>query len=312
MSEIPLSMVKINDNMVYTEETNLSVAETPISLSNVPVVQTNRFTKAWEHDIRYVLGQADYFDVVRMRRQNSFTLAYSLAETGFIQYGIAPPAAAKTIAKTLTFILPMVINGVQKYRVFDGCITNTVSMEFRDYYNIEHSFIARQISKPLTLDELKLKLGLTTTDALTFPADPTDPFWSNLEPNPATQKPLTINGNDYRTTGMTVQVERNPPPAHATANDNFWHIESGYRGISGTIELYNITDAIETLLDEWTTINMVYQMNDDVNGSPVNLTLTGVKFHTLNEDLAAGESRYAMQSFPFTAKTISITDSTIL
>lgn len=297
-------MVKINDNMVYTEEDNLSVAATPITLTNVPMVQTNRFTKAWEHDIRYVLGQADYFDVVRMRRQNTFTLAYDLAESTFIQYGIAPPAAGGTIAKTMTFILPMVINGIQKYRVFDGCITNTVNMEFRDYYSIEHSFIARQISKPLTLDQLKLQLGLTTTHTLTFPADPTAPFWSNLEPNPTTQKALTINGTDYRTTGITVSVERNSTPAHATANDNFWHIESGYRGVSGTIELYNIGDAIETLLDNWTTVNMVYHVNDSPT---VDLTMTGVKFHTLNEDLAAGESRYAMQSFPFTAKTIAMT-----
>lgn len=304
MSEIPLSMVKINNNMVYTEENNLSVAVTPVVLTNVPLVQTNRFTKAWEHDIRYVLGQADYFDVVRMRKQNTFTLAYSLAESTFVQYGIAPPAAGGTIAKTLTFILPMMINGVQKYRVFDGCITNSVNFEFRDYYNVEHTFTARNISKPLTLDELKLKLGITTTTVLNFPAAPTAPFWSNLEPNPATQKPLTINGVDYRTTGISVAVERNPPPAHATANDSYWHIEAGYRGVSGSIELYNIGDAVETLLDNWTTINMVYKLNDSPT---VDMTLTGVKFHTLNEDLAAGESRYAMQTFPFTAKTIAMT-----
>lgn len=303
MSEIPLSMVKINDNMVYTEEDNLSVAHTPISLTNVPTYRTNRFTKSWEHDIRYVLGQADYYDVVKMRKQASFTIAYDLAETTFIQYGIAPPAGTGTIAKTLTFILPMEINGVQKYRVFDGCITNTVNLEFRDFYNIEHSFTARQISKPLSIDELKLKLGLTTTASLSFPSANTDPFWSNLEPNPTTQKPLSINGTDYRTTGITISVERNPMPAHATANDNYWYIESGYRGISGTVELYHIDDSAEDILDNWTTINIVYTVNDSPS---VTCTLTGVKFHTLNEDLAS-ESRYAMQSLPFTAKSISMT-----
>lgn len=305
MSEIPLNMTKINQIMSFTPESDLSTAALPLTLSAVPHINTNRFTKSWEHDIRYVLGQADYYDVVRMRRQNSFTIAYSLAETTFLQYGIAPPAGAGTIAETLTFILPMEINGIQKYRVFDGCITNTVNLEFRDYYDIEHSWTARNITKPLTLDQLKLHLGLTTTDSITFPNAPTDPFWSNLEPNPTTQKPLTINGTDYRTTGLTVSVERNPPPAHATANDNYWYIESGYRAISGTVELFNIGDAIETLLDEWTTINMVYAMEDT---NPVNMTLTGVKFHTLNEDLAAGESRYVMQNIPFTAKTIAITE----
>lgn len=303
-SEIPLSMVKINQAMVATEEDNLSVAADPLVLFNVPKYRTNRFTKSWEHDIRYVLGQADYYDVVRMRRQNNFTIAYDLAETTFIQYGIAPPAGTGTIAKTLTFILPMEINGIQKYRVFDGCITNTVNLEFRDFYNVEHSWTARNITKPLSEDELKLHLGLTTTADLNFPAEGNDPFWSNLEPIETTQKPLSINGTDYRTTGITISVERNPPPAHATSNDNYWHIESGYRGISGTVELYHIDDAIEDLLDDWTTINMVYTMNDSPS---VSCTLTGVKFHTINEDLAAGESRYVMQSIPFTAKTIDMT-----
>ncbi len=306
MSEIPLSMVKINQNMVYTEEDNLSVAATPLSLSNVPLYTTNRFTKSWEHDIRYVLGQADYFDVVRMRRQNNFTISYDLAETAFIQYGIAPPAGTGTIAKTMTFVLPMVFNGIQKYRVFDGCITNSVNIELRDYYSIEHAWTARNISKPLNEDELKLQLGLTTSDEITFPAAPTDPFWSNLEPNPTTNKPLSINGADYHTTGVTVAVERNPPPAHAQANDNYWYIESGYRGISGTLELYHIDDYIEDLMDNWTTVNLVYTLNDSPSRT---CTLTGVKLHTINEDLTAGESRYVMQNVPFTAQTIEINTS---
>lgn len=304
MSEIPLSMTKINQAMSFTEEGNLSVAALPLSLTAVPQVQTNRYTKAWEHDIRYVLGQADYFDVIKLRRQNQFTISYDLAETTFIQYGIAPPAGTGTIAKTLTFILPMEINGVQKYRVFDGCMTNTVNMEFRDTYRIEHAWTARNISKPLTSDQLKLQLGLTTTDSITFPSAPTDPFWSNLEPMETTTKPLSINGTDYRTTGITIAVERNPIPANATANENYWFIEAGYRGISGTIELYEIDDAAEILHDDWTTTTLVYTMNDSPS---VSCTLTGVKLHTMNSDLSAGENRFVMDSIPFTAKSISVT-----
>ncbi|MDR4491389.1 MAG: phage tail tube protein [Candidatus Nitrosocosmicus sp.] len=299
-------MTSITGNMVFTEESTLSVPELPLTLSNVPRYTTNRLTKSWEHDIRYVLGQSDYFDIVRMRKQNTFTLSYDLAETSFIQYAIAPPAGTGTIAKSRTFILPITVNGVQKYRVFDGVKTNTCNLEFRDYYSIEESLIARNISKPLTEDELKLQLGLTTTADITFPSPPSDLFWSNLEPEETTQKPLSINGTDYRTTGMTIQVERNTTPAHATANSSFWHLEAMYRGISGTLEMYYIDDTLEDLMENWTTVNIVYTLNDSPSRT---CTLTGCKLHNIGTDLSAGDNRYQMQNINFSASSITINTS---
>lgn len=303
--ETPLSMVGINANMVFLEEETLSQAPASVTLSNVPLYNTNRVAKSWEHDIRYILGSADYFDVVKLRKQNTFTINYDLAETNFIQYGIAPPAGTGTIAKTLTFILPMTFNGVQKYRVFDGCLTNTCNLEFRDYYTIEQGFIARNISKPMTEDDLKLHLGLTTTADLNFPAAPTDKFWSNLEPNPTTSTPLSIDGTPVRTTGMSINVERNAMPATSTAEESYFHIEAGYRGISGTVDFYHLNDDVETLVDDWQDSTITYTLNDSPSRT---CTLTGVKFTAVNFDLA-NESRYVMLSVPFQCSTISVNTS---
>jgi len=306
MSVTPTANVDINDIPVFFEEP--TVGGNPVStptLAALPVLDSFNETKAWDNDAPYVFGSEDIYDIVQSKKQNSLDTSYKLIATDFLRRGTELGFGSGSIDKTISIIQPLKLNNSPFYKRYRGVITDTVGIDLGNYYSISHSFVCKSISNYMTLDELKLDLGLATNATLTFPAAPTTRFWSNLSPNPTTSQPLTVDGVNYYMVSGSISVERNPTPADATANDSFFFIKNGYRKVSGSLSLYLTGKALETLLDNFTKFTVTYKLNDSPS---CDLTMTGVVFTTKDEPKTAGDNAYIMQNLQFTATTFTVTN----
>lgn len=296
MSIIPTHQVDVIDNMVYFEETTTGANPTGApTLKPVPLVSSMNKTESWRNDVRFVLGKIDRHAVLKSKKENNFSVTYDLYDTVFFRYGTELPGGTGTIEKTLCFILPIKLNGQTYYKRFRGCITDTVNLSIEEYYTVDHSWIAQNVSTYMTLDELKLDLGLTTTTVLTFPAFPTAIAWTNLQPSATTQKPLTINGTATYMVSLNLSIERGPTPAEATANETFFFIKSGYRKITGSTTLYLTSQTIDTLFRAFTQFLLTYKLSDNVGGNQTcDLSLTNTVITSMSDGLSAGENSYVM------------------
>lgn len=311
MSVTPTANVDINDVISIFEEPTVggNTAGAP-TLTAMPLVDNFNETKAWQNDPVSVFGKSDIHDIVKSKRQNTVDLTYRLYETQFLRRGTELPNGTGTIDKTISIIQPLKLNGAQYYKRYKGVITDTVNITIGNFYVVNHTFVAQRISNYMTLNELKLDLGLATNDPLTFPPFPTNTYWSSNDPNPTTKQPLVIDGNNYYLISGSISIERNPIPADATANPEFFYIKAGYRVITGNVQLYLTGKQLETLLDNFTKFTMTYKLNDGVDepGSNCDIQMTGVVFTTKDEPKAAGDNSYIVQNLQFTATTFTVTD----
>jgi hypothetical protein len=221
-----------------------------------------------------------------------------------LRYGTELAGGTGTIEKTLTFILPLKLNGTTVYKRFKGCMTDTVGITVEDYYTIDHSWIAQTVTDYMTLDELKLDLGLSTTATLTWPPMPTNIQWTNLEPADTTTKPLTVNGVSYYLISLKLSVERGPTPADATANENYFYIKSGYRKISGSMTLYLTGKQIDTLFRNFTSFLLTYKLNDSPN---CDISVANTVITSISDGLAGGENSYVTLDCAIDGGTFTVT-----
>jgi hypothetical protein len=302
---IPTHQVDIVDNMVYFEET--SPGENPVgapTLVSVPIVSSLNKTESWRNDVRFVIGKMDRHAVLKLKKENNFSISYDIYDTTFLQYGTELPGGTGTIDKTLCFILPIELNGATYYKRFRGCITDTVNISVEETYAVEHSWIAKSVSEYMTLDELKLDLGMSTTTTLTFPSFPTDIPWTNLKPAGTTDKPLTINGVATYCMALNVSIERGPTPAEAVANETFFYIKAGYRKITGSATLYLTGKEIDTLFRAFTSFLLTFKLSD----SPAcDMTMTNTVITSQSDGISGGENSYIMLECNLDSASFSIT-----
>jgi hypothetical protein len=302
---IPTHMADIVDNMAYFEET--SPGANPVgapTLIAVPLVNTINKTESWRNDVRFVLGKVDRHTVLKLKKENNFNLSYDIYDTDFLRYGTELAGGAGTIEKTLCFVLPVDLNGQTYYKRFRGCITDTVNISIEDTYSVDHSWIAKSVSPYLTLDELKLDLGLSTTTTLTWPTTPTDTPWTNLKPSATTDKPLTINGVATYCMSLNVSIERGPTPAEAVANETFFYIKAGYRKVTGSMTLYLTGKEIDTLFRAFTSFLLTYKLSD----SPAcDISMASTLITSESDGITAGENSYIMLECNIDSASFTVT-----
>lgn len=306
MSIIPTHQVDVVDNMVWFEETATGVNPTGApTLNPVPLVSSMNKTESWRNDVRFVLGKIDRHAVLKSKKENNFSVTYDMYDTGFLRYGTELPGGTGTIEKTVCFILPIKLNGQTYYKRFKGCITDTVNLSIEEYYTVDHSWIAQDVSEYLTLDELKLDLGLSTTTVLDFPDFPEDIAWTNLQPSDVTNKPLVVNGTATFCVSLNLSIERGPTPAEATANQTFFFIKSGYRKVTGSMTLYLTGKEIDTLFRGFTEFILAYKLS----GTPAcDISVTNTVITSISDGLSAGENSYVMLDCNIDGGSFTITD----
>lgn len=304
---IPTHMVDIVDNMVYFEEDTPGANPTGSpTLSPVPIVSSFNKTESWRNDVRFVLGKVDRHAVLKLKKENNFNISYDIYDTTFLQYGTELAGGSGTIEKTLCFILPIELNGTTYYKRFRGCITDAVNISVEDTYAVEHSWIAKEVSEYMTIDELKLDLGLSTTHTLTFPPFPTDIPWTNLKPfdDAAIDKPLTINGVQTFCMSFNVSIERGPTPAEAVSNETFFYIKSGYRKVTGSMSLYLTGKELDTLFRDFTSFLITFKLSDT---PACDMTLTNTVITSQSDGVSPGENSYIMVETNIDSANFSIT-----
>lgn len=302
---IPTHMADIVDNMAYFEETSPGANPTGApTLIAVPLVNTLNKTESWRNDVRFVLGKVDRHTVLKLKKENNFSLSYDIYDTAFLRYGTELANGSGTIEKTLCFILPVDLNGTTYYKRFRGCITDTVNISIEDTYSVDHSWIAKSVSQYMTLDELKLDLGLSTTATLTWPTTPTDIPWTNLKPAGTTDKPLTINGTATYCMSLSISIERGPTPAEAVANETFFYIKAGYRKVTGSMTLYLTGKEIDTLFRAFTSFLLTYKLSD----SPAcDISMTNTLITSESDGITAGENSYIMLECNIDSASFTVT-----
>jgi hypothetical protein len=302
---IPTHMVDIVDNMVYFEET--TPGANPVgspSLQPVPIVSDFNKTESWRNDVRFVLGKIDRHTVLKLKKENNFNISYDIYDTTFLQYGTELPGGTGTIDKTLCFILPIKLNGQTYYKRFKGCITDTVNISVEETYKVDHSWIAKFVSPYLTIDELKLDLGLSTTTVLTFPPFPTDIPWTNLQPAGTTDKPLTVNGTATYCQALSLSIERGPTPAEAVANETFFYIKAGYRKVTGSMTLYLTGKELDTLFRAFTSFLLSFKLSDT---PACDMTMTNTIITSESDGVSPGSNEYIMLECNIDSASFAIT-----
>jgi len=302
---IPTHMADIVNTMAYFEETSPGANPTGApTLISVPLVNTINKTESWRNDVRFVLGKVDRHTVLKLKKENNFSLSYDIYDTAFLRYGTELAGGTGTIAKTLCFILPVDLNGQTYYKRFRGCITDTVNISIEDTYSVDHSWIAKSVSPYMTLSELKLDLGLSTTATLTWPTTPTAIPWTNLKPSGTTDKPLTINGTATYCMSLSVSIERGPTPAEAVANETFFYIKAGYRKVTGSMTLYLTGKEIDTLFAAFTSFLLTYKLSD----SPAcDISMTNTLITSESDGITAGENSYIMLECNIDSASFTVT-----
>src|SRR6476469_5249895 len=269
---IPTTPLDVTRNVMFFESATQGVLPTDPVMKNAGLQATIKKSSKKSISKIDIIGSPDPYSFMQMGNSATFDLTYKMLDTVLPRYGTELEGGTGTIEKAINFVLSRKINGTEMFRIFQDCITDSISIKYGEFYEVTQTFYCSVVSAYMTLAAFKTALGISGTPQYA-PALTGNP-WSNLNSTPGT--PITINGtNTYNLEGLTVNYNRNVIVQRPMSNINPIYLRAGHRNITGTLEVDLDNTTLDSIYEAFTNSTIVYRV---FTGSPnVDHTLNGVR-----------------------------------
>jgi hypothetical protein len=296
---MPTSIHQFTRQWVAIEETTKGVTPTTGSWFNTGFTKLTPGIALSHQLIRMPGSRKVYADIVGMET-DTFNVTYFPFDTKMIQRGILYGGTG-TNEKSLSILQSQKVSGVQKYKLYQGCMTVAHTLNITDIYSCTQSFRALNITGWKTQAEIDALIGATPTYPSALTARPfsntdslTGPFtldgeivktkeatlntaWEILEQRPqGDRQPVEIDlGNVEYTFDLTTWADNAP--------DHLGDLR-GFAPIDGTYRLWDGSPDCILTLDNllWNNYETDYDteagsyVEESLSGVPADVSITNI------------------------------------
>lgn len=282
MSLIPTSSSQVTRQVQYYAETN-GYAQQVVNPTfvNAGIISNVAFGLNVDHEVVRIQGSRKQYADVLMGTEGTITLDYRLLDTKLIGYAILDPAGAGTIGEPLTLLFARLINGVEEFRLCQGCISESATITLDRFPMVSQQFYSTKISAWLTIAQLKTALGITGTADPTFAAPITAEPWTHLLGTDGDSSAVTVNGDPANVTKMTVTVNNNLLKEKPLGFKNVRFVQAGNKVVTVSMEPFLYDNTFFDVVNDFTLSTVVLRLK--ATTPTVDLTVTGVKFNSYDD-----------------------------
>lgn len=276
----------------------LPLANTTFTSCGLITEVTREFTI--ENEQYRILGNRDIQTQIKLGEQHTFSFKYrpTTASTALMKYGIELPNATGTNAKSISILVSKRIDGVEKYKIFTGVKTASITIEITraSGVNITQNFKCKNITE---WGSVPVFTGTTT-----YATTPTDDPWTGISSG---SNPLTIEGANYDTPRFSITVDQGLQELKPNGELTLKYLYATNRTITVDFDTWinnSVASVLNTAQASFTAQNGTYLMN---SANSATLNFTSLKFDTTSEGDTAGGAEFTMGKFSGSAKTVTLT-----
>jgi len=251
MSYEPNSNIDVTRNVLYVEETAFGVTPTNPTFINAGIANTISWKKSPQHQSVDILGSIDTYGEYKFGNDYTVDLKYYMTDTALLRYGTELPGGTGTIEKSLTLFISKKVNNVENFKLIQGCITESCTLDYSKIPLVSQTLRASNITKWMTGAELATLIGGTPVYPAALVADP----WTSL--GAGTLQPLTINSVAYEIEKFTFTVARSILIQQPIGNPNPLRIKAGKRKITAAFTTWEKDNILELQVETFTAVPMV-------------------------------------------------------
>jgi hypothetical protein len=303
MSYVP---TKSSDNtrpIVQAEEaTTYGVPENNAVYTHVGVATEFNWSRNRDIEDLFMVSLEYPYTRIAFGSEYEFVLNYAMVDTKLFRRGTVLPAGTGTIAKGVTFVQSKLINNVEKFRVFQGNITESVSVGYERILRVEQTLRPKTISHWLTEAEKDTLLGAT--------AD-LDPAALTEQPytvkSSGTLDPLTIDGAVIDIGEFNLDVSWGiliwQPQNHIEPK----FISAQRREVTGSLRTTVKDNVIEDLVDTQAGVPMVLQIGN-APADNVDWTYGDARFNNYSTEDVGDSDEFDTYTVDYGATTFTVQD----
>jgi hypothetical protein len=305
MSYVPTKSSDNTKPLCYAEEaTTYGTPEANAAYKHIGIATEFNWSRNKDVEDLYMVSLEYPYGSYAFGTEYEFTVSYAMVNTKMYRYGTQLPAGSGTIAKGITFAQSKLINGTEKFRVFTGNITESVSLPYERIFRVEQTFRPKSITHWLTEAEKDTLLGGTAD------LDP-----AALTENPYTVKssgtldPLTVNGGVIDIGELTVDVEWQILIWQPQNHEEPKFISAQRREVTGELTTTIKDNVIEDLVISQAGSPMILQLSN-APGDDVDLTFGDARFNNYETEDVADSDEFDVYSVEFKSTTYTVQDVT--
>lgn len=296
MSYEPNSNIDVTRNVLYVEETSYGVTPTNPTFVNAGIANTIAWKKSPQHQTVNILGSIDDYGEYKFGNDYTADLKYYMTDTALLRYGTELPNGTGTIEKSLTIFISKKLNNVENFKLLQGCITSSLTLDYSKIPLVSQTFQCSNITKWMTQAELTALIGGTPVYPAALTADP----WTSL--GAGTLQPLTINSVAYEIEKFTFTVGRSILIQQPVGNPNPLRIKAGKRKVTAAFTTWEKDDVLELQVESFTAVPMVLTIQTGKTA-----TFAGLRNVAIAGGEDAGATKFDTFDYTMMAKSITVT-----
>lgn len=272
----------------------LPLANTTFTSCGLITEVTREFTI--ENEQYRILGSRDIHTQIKLGEQHTFSFKYRPQNMTLAKYGTDLPSGTGTNAKSISILVSKLIDNVEKYKVFTGVKTASITIEITraSGVNVTQNFKCKNIT------EWGSTPAFTgTTTYATLSAD--DP-WTGISSG---VDPLTIDAVAYDTPRFSVTVDQGLQELKPNGQLTLKYLYATNRTITVDFDTWVKDTVLNAAQAAYTAQAAEYMLNNSTQDTK--LVFTSLKFDSASEGDTAGGAEFTMAKFSGTAKTMTIT-----
>jgi hypothetical protein len=312
----PTSAIARTKNIQYFPESALGTytigANTFAQIGFVTRVN-HSFTQ--QHKETRIVGSRLLYSDRAQLKEGTLDLTWEFGDIGtkFAKYAIDQPSGTPLTPGCdipLLILETAKINGVESYRCYEDCLTDRISFAIEKDIVMTQNMTFSNLTKWMTLSELRTVLGIAGTGAVPFASALTGDAWNHLDSTMSnTGSPLTVDGNQFFNLRLTVEVNNNITKILPGGWDIYYWAAPQNESTTGTLTTWE-TDGIELQnhVKDFDAADIIYKIKE-AGGTATDVTLTvpGAHFNAESDSTEAGANDFTTLDLPFTGQTCQIT-----
>lgn len=255
-----------------------------------------------DHEEIGMLGKEDIYDDQNLFSNLSFTLSWLMFDTRFLRYCTEVRGAGGTIGKCFSLMQTMTIGGVQKTRLFKGCLCERVTIDIGKVIRATATFRCLNHTNWLTDAALATAIGASFVPAAAITTKP----WNHKSGGTATPFQYGASPRDIK--AMSIDINRNPAIKDPLGADLPKSLRAGGRRVGANVTVWLEDDVPQDDVINMTAKNLVFT----VNSSPAcSATLTNFRANDYSQDNDVNTFDPLTEPLTGTAENFSITLVTV-
>lgn len=304
--QIPTSTQKITRQYQLFAETNGYAAQvTNPTFFTAGLVSSCDIGVNVDHEAVRIMGSRHQYADISMGTETTISMTYTLMDTKLLTYGITDPNGSGTLGESLGMVISKKINGTEQFAIARGMVTESVTINFERFPNVQQNFYCPSISDWMSITALRTALNIGTTATPNWAAAPTQTPWTHLTGTDGASSAITIDGTSKDITKMTVTVNNNLFKQKPLGYKNVRYVEAGNKVVTVSLEPYLYDNFDIDLVNNFNAVNVVGTLRTATPS--VALTVSGCRFNSYSvKDDSGASGDFQTEPIGGTAVDVSV------